>query len=177
METTEQDLIKGYETETCSRCGGTGHYSYNQIDGTRCFKCSGAKNVYTKRGTAARAYARSLLTVKASEVQVGWLLWVDRFSGCKAGWHEVESICTDGSKYGVKDAAGNTSWMPYTMLVTCVMSYGFTPDSEVKSVPTKDRLLEVKALALAYQATLTKQGKPSARKYEGSQVKNDRPPN
>ncbi len=30
---------------TCPRCGGTGHYSYNQIDGTRCFKCSGWKYI------------------------------------------------------------------------------------------------------------------------------------
>lgn len=25
----------------CSRCGGSGHYSYNQMDGTRCYGCSG----------------------------------------------------------------------------------------------------------------------------------------
>ena len=25
----------------CPRCGGSGHYSYNQIDGTRCFGCNG----------------------------------------------------------------------------------------------------------------------------------------
>ncbi len=30
-------------TRVCSRCDGTGHYSYNQIDGTRCFKCGGRK--------------------------------------------------------------------------------------------------------------------------------------
>lgn len=28
---------------TCPRCGGTGHYSYNQRDGTKCFKCWGKK--------------------------------------------------------------------------------------------------------------------------------------
>ncbi len=27
----------------CSRCNGTGHYSYNLISGTRCFKCQGSK--------------------------------------------------------------------------------------------------------------------------------------
>lgn len=27
----------------CSRCNGTGHYSYNAISGTTCFKCNGAK--------------------------------------------------------------------------------------------------------------------------------------
>lgn len=30
-------------TVPCSRCGGTGHYSFNQMDGTRCFKCRGSR--------------------------------------------------------------------------------------------------------------------------------------
>ena len=29
----------------CPRCGATGHYSYNQIDGTRCYECMGNKFV------------------------------------------------------------------------------------------------------------------------------------
>lgn len=33
---------------TCSRCCGTGNYSYNQRDGTRCFKCNGLKYVLPK---------------------------------------------------------------------------------------------------------------------------------
>jgi excinuclease UvrABC ATPase subunit len=28
-------------TPICSRCGGSGHYSYNQINGTTCFGCAG----------------------------------------------------------------------------------------------------------------------------------------
>ena len=30
---------------TCPRCGGSGHYSYNPMDGTRCFKCGGSGKV------------------------------------------------------------------------------------------------------------------------------------
>lgn len=26
----------------CSRCGGSGHYAYNPMDGTRCFRCGGS---------------------------------------------------------------------------------------------------------------------------------------
>ena len=26
----------------CPRCGGSGHYSYNQMDGTRCYGCMGS---------------------------------------------------------------------------------------------------------------------------------------
>ena len=37
--TTEERKNKGYET--CSRCGGSGNYSYNPMNGTTCFKCNG----------------------------------------------------------------------------------------------------------------------------------------
>lgn len=29
-------------TPRCNRCGGSGHYSFNQVDGTRCYGCNGA---------------------------------------------------------------------------------------------------------------------------------------
>jgi len=43
-----------YDTETCSRCGGSGHYSYNQRTGTICFKCGGAGTQLTRAGAKAR---------------------------------------------------------------------------------------------------------------------------
>src|SRR5207249_1748734 len=43
-----------FESETCSRCGGSGHYSYCQRYGTTCFKCGGRTTVLTKRGEAAQ---------------------------------------------------------------------------------------------------------------------------
>lgn len=34
----------------CSRCGGSGHYAYNPMDGTRCFRCLGSgKEVHEVR--------------------------------------------------------------------------------------------------------------------------------
>lgn len=32
----------------CSRCGGTGHYSFNQISGTVCFGCDGFREIAPK---------------------------------------------------------------------------------------------------------------------------------
>jgi len=32
----------------CTRCGGTGHYSYNQQIGTKCIKCNGLKYTLPK---------------------------------------------------------------------------------------------------------------------------------
>lgn len=36
-------------TKPCGRCGGTGHYSYNQIDGTMCYGCGGKGVVIDKK--------------------------------------------------------------------------------------------------------------------------------
>jgi hypothetical protein len=41
-------IMKAGFTTVCGRCGGTGHYSYNQIDGTRCYGCGGRKVAMVK---------------------------------------------------------------------------------------------------------------------------------
>ena len=47
--------IKG----TCPRCGGSGHYAYNPMDGTRCFKCGGSGTVTMQvRAYTEKEYAR-----------------------------------------------------------------------------------------------------------------------
>jgi ribosomal protein L37E len=43
-----------FESETCSRCGGTGRYSFNGQHSI-CYKCGGAKVTLTKAGREARA--------------------------------------------------------------------------------------------------------------------------
>ena len=40
----------GY-TEICSRCFGSGHYSFNMTDGTKCLKCNGFKTVIPSKIT------------------------------------------------------------------------------------------------------------------------------
>ena len=61
-----------FETEVCGRCGGTGNYSYNQVDGTRCFGCGGCGWRRTKRGSAAYVWWKENFgKVKATEVRVG----------------------------------------------------------------------------------------------------------
>lgn len=44
---TARLVALGY-TDVCGRCGGSGQYSYNQIDGSRCFGCGGAGKVLAK---------------------------------------------------------------------------------------------------------------------------------
>ena len=66
-----------FETETCSRCGGTGHYSHNG-EHSRCYKCenkNGAR-AYTKRGQAAKEFYLSKLEIRADQVNQGDLITV-----------------------------------------------------------------------------------------------------
>ncbi len=50
-----------YETEECSRCGGTGSYSWNALTGSTCFKCNGGRIQFTKKGAKARKAVQALL--------------------------------------------------------------------------------------------------------------------
>ena len=68
-------LVALGHTQECSRCQGTGHFSYNRTTGTTCFKCNGAKR------TLKPLTARLLETVK-SEVAAGKLN--DYLARCQA---------------------------------------------------------------------------------------------
>lgn len=46
----------GFPLETCGRCGGGGEYSYNAMDGTRCYGCGGT-GVRHPAGTPAKLAA------------------------------------------------------------------------------------------------------------------------
>jgi hypothetical protein len=164
-ETTSPRL----ERETCSRCGGSGHYSYCQRFGTTCFKCSGRKEVYTKKGAAALAYLKSLRSRPASEVKVGdqikvtgvtmsgmvfdqWMLVreiapaVQEGSSLKDGImvpYRIEMIRFDGINKSRQAAVAQVK-----------------PDTMVEVLLPKEEQTETLRLALAYQDTLTKSGTP-----------------
>jgi len=65
----------GFPLEVCGRCHGTGNYSYNEIDGTTCYGCSGSGFKITK--SAQKAYDAFLTAYKKAQrpqvkdVQVG----------------------------------------------------------------------------------------------------------
>src|SRR4051812_13830183 len=92
---TETTTANRLERETCSRCGGSGTYSYCQSYGTRCFKCAGRKEVLTKRGRAASDYLEALRSVPTSELAVGTVLRADSITeggDLFEAWFKVEMI-------------------------------------------------------------------------------------
>lgn len=164
------ELLKKLETETCSRCGGSGHFSYCQMWGTICFRCKGKKITYTKRGAAAALYLESLRKKPASEFKVGELFYQEGLPGFyKGGFHTITSIrvhsaaekvakgfksMTNGIEVPQRDSlileAEGTSWEGGP---ECLIRKGCT--AEEKAATFKQ--------ALEYQATLTKMGKPAKR--------------
>jgi hypothetical protein len=153
-------LTETFETQTCGRCGGSGHYSYCQSWGTTCFGCSGKGIVYSKRGEAALQYGRTLRMVKTSEVQPGWLLFVQAGPcGGRTGWFTVTKAETTTNEWHSESGASGF----YFLLETSQGGLYTFPESMEQAVPNKARLTEVKALALAYQATLLKTGKVAKR--------------
>jgi len=64
-----------YDVETCSRCHGSGEYSWNAINGTTCFRCGGKGQTLTKKAAISAALVRelrkSLIEKHAADLKVG----------------------------------------------------------------------------------------------------------
>lgn len=155
------------ERETCSRCGGTGHYSYCQMYGTTCFKCGGRKEVLTKRGTEAMKFLKELRSKTAGEVKVGDTIKMGSVTMGEV-WVKVEKIepyIQEGAS--LKDGV----MVPYcSEMIRMEGTYKGTAYSNGVSVATrieillsKDEQLATLRQAVEYQNTLTKQGTPRKR--------------
>lgn len=133
-ETLSPAPVLRLEHVTCSRCGGSGHYSYTQRLGTLCAKCLGAGTVYTKRGRAARDYLDALRSKPARELQVG--------DPCKmsSGRGRLLSSRVDDDGLMVLEFKHCTY-------------HGIRPDAPIAVIPTRAFADETLRMALAYQET------------------------
>ncbi len=151
------------ERETCTRCGGSGNYSYCSAYGTTCFKCAGAKKMYTKRGAAARAYLTKLRSRKARDLKVGdkilynwcgksqWLT-IERIEAHDFAKHGGSINATTGEYCGPKDAV---------QIHTNKVTFSCTaPDTEYEVLLSRDEQMATLKQAIEYQNSLTKTGKP-----------------
>ena len=154
LETT--DLTAKFETQACGRCGGSGRHSYCQMYGTTCFGCHGSGRVYSKRGEVAIKFLNESRTVKAGDIKPGWLMLYNGGPSAKSGWKTVREIIKQGSARYMDKVTGQ--WMCYMDIVLDGVIMSVFPDSTVLAVPSRANLIETKAAALQYQATLTKTG-------------------
>lgn len=167
---TEPTTPRRLETETCSRCGGTGRYSYCQMYGSTCFKCSGSGKQYTKRGAAALAWFTAQRTRKAKDVEIGqWVIALGVPGFSKNAAIKIETMYTrlrSGSHTDSK--TGETVWSNHLYLDGFTTkgeaySLGMFPESDVTIALTKAEGAALLARAVEYQDTLTKAGTPRKR--------------
>lgn len=63
---------EGFPIVPCYRCGGTGEFSFNQVDGKRCYGCNGT-GWAIKRGRIAKAWRAYQEAVEAARTTT----WAD----------------------------------------------------------------------------------------------------
>jgi hypothetical protein len=120
-----------FDTEPCTRCGGTGRYSYCQRFGDMCFKCNGNKVAFTKKATPfvqeLRARIKAMKSTTACNLTPGQNIALDenghissKWIGTNAGgrWVTITDITvTDeacGWSLGPDDERTPTYW--YTVI-------------------------------------------------------------
>jgi len=100
-----------YETSTCGRCGGSGHYSYNMMHGTVCYGCAGRKWVLTRSGAkaqkAVQAFIAEHFSVKAEALQVGDRIKYDGYT------RTVVAVKVDAQPTGSSTVDGVTTYYRY----------------------------------------------------------------
>lgn len=69
-----------FDKKECGRCGGSGQFSYNTMDGSRCYGCGGSGKTLTPAGKKAYAAFDAALTIPAKEVKVGDQVMVTFFT-------------------------------------------------------------------------------------------------
>jgi hypothetical protein len=150
--TTQQETTLRFEREACRRCGGTGSYSYCQMHGSTCFGCGGKKEVLTKRGQAAAEYLKSLRTRPASELKHG-----DQIKGTEVrAWFTIKSIVP--YPHPVRDDLLQIDSTNPTVGDLRMLSV--FPDQRYEVYMSPEEQRRTLEAAIAYQSTLTKQGKP-----------------
>lgn len=155
-----------FETKTCSRCGGSGHYSFNLMHGTMCYGCNGSGIQFTKRGLAARQFFDESLTVPASELKVG--MAIKESSGWK-NFAIIQAIDTGtdyelGQRHITSYSLGEAGERQMILADTGRCKAKFYPDCRVRVMHTDEEKKAKIQAALEYQATLNANGTVSKRK-------------
>ena len=141
---TQQDKSRGQlESEPCPRCAGSGTHSWCQMWQDKCFGCAGTGYRLTKRGRAAADYLNSLRHIRADKVEAGDSIAYGRafLRVLRVDMDEHRPLITlrlEGRNITVHEF----------------------PHSLVRRGWSREEKVDQFRRALAYQATLTKAGKP-----------------
>lgn len=149
-----------FEHKACNRCGGSGKYSFNMMDGDRCYGCGGSGFNLTKRGAAARKWLIEKRSVAARDLVVGQRIYFDMFFS--KFWADLTEVTVQENGRVKLDCIRRGE--------TC--SIIESADTLIPIGISAERLEELQREALAYQETLTQKGEPSK-----ARTKKDQPIN
>ena len=135
-----QTTAEGWECQTCSRCGGSGKYSYCTQHGSKCFGCGGKGTLLTARGQAAMEMLTKSCSVRADALRPGDVIRMQTLAGW--GWFTVVSTRWDANN-------------PNVFLIICkTYSFGLGAEDLIRVRHTdEEKKLKFEA-ALAFQSTL-----------------------
>lgn len=157
-----------FEHIECSRCGGTGRYSFNLMHGSMCYGCNGIGYKLTSRGRVAQHYLNQMREITMENFQIGDLI---RFDGFNAGsysqptaWAKVTLIEFITSKQAGLMYQENVDLQCVRLETTLGTVVGFVGKTKYRKGFTAEQKKEQVNEALAYQQTLTKAGKPRKQK-------------
>jgi hypothetical protein len=145
----------GFEIKTCSRCGGSGQFSYNQIHGSKCYGCAGCGKQYTGRGKLVKKFWDDLCKIDPATVTVGQRI--------DTGMAKFTVASVDGLVKGGAWLKPDGTWEPsmhHQFTSTSGKQYTAQAGYPVKLIPQGEERERMLAQALAYQDSLTKDGKP-----------------
>lgn len=139
-----------YDRVECSRCGGTGHYSYNPMDGTICFKCRGGKKVLSRPAAKSlklvEEFKVGLLSTPASAIEVGDAFKMFNSNRRYRKCIEIRPVETNGSK-SLRDG----EMIPLLALVVMdgdtQLAMNLAPEDPVLKFPDPDQFTEMMEFA------------------------------
>lgn len=150
MTNTNAKLM--FETTDCSRCGGSGTYSWCQRFGDKCFKCSGRGIQLTRDAVRARElhaeWKAQRTAITLSDVQPGMRV---RLYRADKPLETVVEVLEQGS---VKERNPETGeWVQLAEVRTKGMRHCVDPDVQVYRALTADELEQLRAYMLTLPGT------------------------
>lgn len=150
-----QNKAPAFEHQACTRCGGSGNYSYCSMYGTTCFKCSGSGYALTKRGAAAQEHFRRACAIDPADVKVG-----DRVETCGRKYTVAEVLGTREAGARIHEDGTRTPLIAHYFVSKQGTRFGVQGGVPIRLIPLGERRAAMIAESRAYQSTLTKAGKP-----------------
>ena len=160
-----------FESKTCSRCGGSGKFSWCQMHGDTCFGCGGNGLMLTKKGKVAQAWFNAKKKKPACEVKVGERIVIDGVPGFSRSEVVIVEFVGWGDKPGWLDSKSGEWKLHFIVEGKGAKSgeksgiHGFE-DSTIKMHIWGEAKQALIKEALEFQASLTKDGKVSKRKVK-----------